>query len=150
MDYQEAGFWLAATSLVINTLLFFYVRRSEKSQAKDKDLADFRKDVDSRLDSQKDRIMKLESQAHPADKVDADVAIANMETRLSVVEGDVKNVPTHSDLGKLYERMNGLEHRLGDRIDTVNGAVQRIDGENAAQTRILNLVYESLVKHDKS
>lgn len=66
--------------------------------------------------------------------------------RLSRLEKDVSHSPTHDDLGKLYERMNDLEHRLGDRIENVNGAIKRIEGENAAQTRILNLVYESLVK----
>jgi len=65
--------------------------------------------------------------------------------RLSRLEQDVQHSPTHDDLGKLYERMNGLEHRLGDRIDSVNGAIKRIEGENASQTRILNLVYESLI-----
>ena len=66
--------------------------------------------------------------------------------RISRLEKDVSHSPTHSDLGKLHERMNSLEHRLGDRIELVSGAVKRIEGENAAQTRILNLVYESLTK----
>lgn len=69
--------------------------------------------------------------------------------RISRLEKDVSHSPTHDDIGKLYERMNGLEHRLGDRIDSVNGAIKRIEGENASQTRILNLVYESLISGGK-
>lgn len=72
--------------------------------------------------------------------------LSSVESRLITVENDTSHAPTHNDLSKLYERMSGVEHRLGDRIDAVGGAVKRIEGENAAQTRILNLVYESLVK----
>lgn len=71
--------------------------------------------------------------------------------RLTRLEQEVQHSPTHDDLGKLYQRMNGLEQRLGDRIETVNGSIKRVEGENASQTRILNLVYESLItrgKHD--
>lgn len=84
------------------------------------------------------RIGKLEA--------DMDVKLDNHSDRLTSLERNQAHSPTHDDLGKLYERMTGLEHRLGDRIETVNGAIKRIEGENAAQTRILNLVYESLVK----
>lgn len=146
MDYQFAGFVLGVTSLTVNTLLFFYVRRSERIQAKDKDLADFRADVDVRLDGQKERILKLETNSHPASRINADASLAEHSARLLVVEQAIKTLPTPEDVGRLYDRMNALEHRLGDRIDSVNSAVKRIEGENAAQTRILNLVYESLVK----
>lgn len=71
--------------------------------------------------------------------------IIDMEARLTRIETDTSHAPTHNDLGKLYERMSGVEHRLGEQINTVGGAVKRIEGESAAQTRILNLVYESLV-----
>ena len=146
MDYQFAGFVLAVVSLTVNTLLFFYVRRSERSQAKDKDLADFRADVDIRLDGQKERILMLETQSHPACKSDIEKRTNEHSARISVVEQSLKAAPTNDDIGRLYERMNGLEHRLGDRIESINGAVKRIEGENSAQTRILTLVYESLTK----
>ena len=145
MDYQFAGFVLGVTSLTVNTLLFFYVRRSERSQAKDKDLADFRTDVDTRLDGQKERILKLETNSHPAPKCDVDASHAEHGQRLSLVEQSLKNVPTSQDIGNMHERMNGLEHRLSDRIDAMNGVLKRIEGENSSQSRILNLVYESLI-----
>lgn len=135
MDYQMAGFWLGTISLGVNTLLFFYVRRSEKSQAKDKDLAEFRADVDSRLDAQKERIVKLEIVAHPESKIDVDACCTEFGQRLSMVEQGVKAAPTHADLARIHSR-----------IDDVASGVARIEGENSAQTRILNLVYESLVK----
>ncbi len=69
--------------------------------------------------------------------------------RLSRLEKDVSHSPTHEDLGRIYERMSGLEHRLGGRIEEINGAIKRIEGENNSQTRILNLVYESLITGGK-
>lgn len=72
--------------------------------------------------------------------------ISEMEARLTRIETDTSNAPTHTDLGKIYERIAGTEHRLGEQINAIGGAVKRIEGENAAQTRILNLVYQSLVK----
>jgi hypothetical protein len=77
-------------------------------------------------------------------QVEKDDVIA-IEARLTRMETDTKHAPTHSDLSKLYERMAGTEHRLSERIESVGGSVKRLEGESAAQTRILNLVYESLV-----
>lgn len=55
--------------------------------------------------------------------------------RLTRLEQTQVHAPTHGDLARLHER-----------IDDVAGSMKRIEGENSAQTRILNLVYESLVK----
>jgi hypothetical protein len=72
--------------------------------------------------------------------------INDLNARLTSIESETKHAPTHGDLTKIYERIAGTEHRLGEQINVVGGTVQRIEGENAAQTRILNLVYQSLVK----
>ena len=62
-------------------------------------------------------------------------SLVSHSTRLTVVEQAQVHAPSHHDLARLHLR-----------IDDVAGGVKRIEGENAAQTRILNLVYESLVK----
>jgi len=134
MDYQFAGFILGTTSLAVNTLLFFYVRRSERSQAKDKDLADFRNDVDTRLDSQKERILKLETHAHKAPSADFGALCSDLDHRVTSVEQRIEDAPSHADLARLHQR-----------IDAVANGISRLEGEGAAQTRILNLVYESLI-----
>jgi hypothetical protein len=139
MDYQFAGFVLGTTSLAVNTLLFFYVRRSERSQAKDKDLADFREDVDIRLDSQKDRILKLESNSHTPCSSDLGALHNKLEHRVTAVEQRIEDAPSHADLARLHQR-----------IDAVASGISRLEGESTAQTRILNLVYESLITGGKS
>lgn len=120
MDYTAADFWWKVAITLINMGIGWYLWYERRSDATNV------------------RINKIEdSMAN---------ALNHMSDRLTSVERDTSHAPTHNDLSKLYERMNGVEHRLGERIDSVGGAVKRIEGENAAQTRILNLVYESLVK----
>lgn len=55
--------------------------------------------------------------------------------RLTSLERTQELGPTHDDLGKLH-----------GRIDELSSLLKRIEGESSAQTRILNLVYESLIK----
>jgi hypothetical protein len=62
-------------------------------------------------------------------------SIGTHGTRLTRLESDAKHAPKPGDLARLHQR-----------IDDVAGSIKRIEGENSAQTRILNLVYESLVK----
>lgn len=120
MDYTAADFWWKVAITVLNMAIGWYLWYERRNDA-----------TSLRINKIEDSMAK---------------AINTMSDRLTSVERDTSHAPTHNDLSKLYERMSGTEHRLGERIDTVGGAVKRIEGENAAQTRILNLVYESLVK----
>lgn len=120
MNYQAMTFWWMAALTIINMAIGVYLWYERRSDATNL------------------RINKIEDSMA--------TSLNNMSDRLTSVERDTSHAPTQNDLSKLYERMNGVEHRLGERIDSVGGAVKRIEGENAAQTRILNLVYESLVK----
>lgn len=120
MDYTAADFWWKVAITLINMGIGWYLWWERRSDATNM------------------RINKIEdSMAN---------ALNQMADRLTSVERDTSHAPTHNDLSKLCERMNGVEYRLGERIDTVGGAVKRIEGESSAQTRILNLVYESLLK----
>ncbi len=58
--------------------------------------------------------------------------------RLTSLEKGVEMSPNHDHLAQLHQRIN-----------EVAGALKRIEGESSSQTRILNLVYESLIKGPK-
>lgn len=58
--------------------------------------------------------------------------------RLTSLEKEVEMGPNHEHLSRLH-----------GRIDDLAGALKRIEGESSSQTRILNLVYESLIKGPK-
>lgn len=64
-----------------------------------------------------------------------DVKLDDHGNRLTSLERTQELGPTHEDLGKLH-----------GRIDELSSLLKRIEGESNAQTRILNLVYESLIK----
>lgn len=64
-----------------------------------------------------------------------DVKLDDHGTRLTSLERTQELGPTHEDLGKLH-----------GRIDELSSLLKRSEGESNAQTRILNLVYESLIK----
>lgn len=72
------------------------------------------------------RISKLEG--------DLDDKLDDHGNRITSLETQQRQAPTHTDLASLHTRIN-----------EVAGSLKRIEGESAAQTRILNLVYESLI-----
>jgi hypothetical protein len=74
------------------------------------------------------------------DQLETDLGrdIQQHSERISRLEQGAKGSPSHTDLRKIYERIAGVE-----------GSISRIEGENTAQTRILNLVYESLIDRSK-
>lgn len=76
------------------------------------------------------RIGKLET--------DIDAKLDDHANRLTSLETEARMAPTHNDLSALHARIN-----------EVTSTLKRIEGEGAAQTRILNLVYESLIDRRK-
>lgn len=120
MDYTVADFWWKVAITLINAGIGWYLWYERRSDVTNQRIGKIEETMDKSLD--------------------------NISFRLTSLESDTRHAPTHLDLSKLYERISGTEHLLGERIEEVGGAVRRIEGENAAQTRILNLVYESLVK----
>lgn len=67
-------------------------------------------------------------------EVAVDTRLDTHGNRIVALESQMKSIPTHGDLARIH-----------GRIDDVAGSIKRIEGENSAQTRILNLVYESLI-----
>jgi hypothetical protein len=119
MNYQAMSFWWMVGLTLFNAsigLYLFWERHNNATSSRIKSLEDC-----------------LES------------GLSDHGKQISTLNEHIRHTPTHNDLAKLYERMGGTEQRLSERIDVVGGAVKRIEGENAAQTRILNLVYQSLV-----
>lgn len=74
------------------------------------------------------RISKLET--------DIDMMLDTHSNRLTGLEVEAKRAPTHADLAQLHSRIN-----------EIGSSLKRLEGEGAAQTRILTLVYESLINN---
>lgn len=67
-------------------------------------------------------------------RTDHDSRLDDHSIRIARLETSEKSAPSHDDMKRIHAR-----------IDELNGGVKRLEGESSAQTRILNLVYESLV-----
>ncbi len=67
-------------------------------------------------------------------RTDLDGRIDDHHDRIARLETTSNTAPSHQDMARIHQR-----------IDEVSGAMKRLEGESGAQTRILNLVYESLV-----
>lgn len=84
-------------------------------------------DLDTKLDVHANRLTRLEA-----------ISAQDISERVATLEQHATDAPKHSDLARLHAR-----------IDEVAGAIKHLQGESTTQTRILNLVYESLIKGPK-
>jgi len=74
-----------------------------------------------------DRIGQLESEI--------DKKIDSHSERLARVEALTEKAPTHEDLAKVY-----------DKVNQVSACVNRLEGEFAGVSRVVNLIHETLME----
>jgi hypothetical protein len=112
----------------LGTLLGFgWMYMSNRDKVTNGRITKLQDDLDTKLDVHANRLTRLEA-----------ISAQDISERVATLEQHATDAPKHSDLARLHAR-----------IDEVAGAIKRIEGENTAQTRILNLVYESLIKGPK-
>jgi hypothetical protein len=91
--------------------------------------------LDRRSDKTQLRITKLETQMD--DKIDdmesrLDGQLDNHSERLVKVEADLRNQPTHNDLGKLYEEMRKMSQvitTIASGLSKQEGILERVEGQ---------------------
>lgn len=107
MTFDE-GLKLASTALgFINFLvtlgLWLYVRSSDRHEKIDQRFAEMEANVDARLDSNGERLARLEERASRA--------------------------PTHDDLGRIYERMNSIATAQAETkgaLENINATMRQL------------------------
>lgn len=62
--------------------------------------------------------------------------LGSLNNRVLSVESELKHLPTHSDIGALYDRIN----RVGESMSTVEGKLQQINNS-------LNLIHDHLLNN---
>jgi len=65
--------------------------------------------------------------------------ISTVETHVASVESDVRHLPNHGDVGKIY-----------DRLDTVNGSVRELLGGQQSLSNQVSMLNEYLINKEKS
>lgn len=134
MSFAEVGVIISGANFVITWALAIYVYFANRRKATVERIDRLQTDIDVRMDDTRNRLTRLETLAHPKPIHDIDTFVVDLGNRLVAVENRLEAVPNHAHLERVHHR-----------IDEVAGALKRLEGESASQTRILNLVYESLI-----
>jgi hypothetical protein len=108
MDYTAAKFWLDTFQLAATGLIGFYVWISNRHRITRSRIESLEAGIDSR--------------------------ISNLDSRITRVESGIGNMPSHSDIGKIY-----------DRVDEVHGDLQQVIGGQQALRRTVELIQEHLL-----
>jgi hypothetical protein len=98
-----ANLVLGLVNFLIGIGLGVYVRNSNRHEKIDQRFAQLEANVDSRLDSNSDRLARLEERASRA--------------------------PTHEDLGKIYERINAIAASQAESkgaLDSINATMRQL------------------------
>lgn len=134
MDYESLKIAVDAAQTAVTLGIAWYVHAAAKAQAKERDLADFRLDVDGRLDRQGQRLQHLEALAHPAPAHRVDDCLDEVNDRLARVEQDARHAPSHEDLKRMHVR-----------LDTLSEELREIKGEFHGARRTLDLIHQHLL-----
>lgn len=89
---------LGTVNLLVSTGLWLYVRNSDRHDKIDARFSELEANVDARLDGTVERLARLEER--------------------------VERSPTHDDLGRIYDRINGVV----DGVARVDASVGKVDG----------------------
>lgn len=109
MDMQQMTMVIGFVNFMLNWGLGFYMHITNKNKATNERIAKLEEDLASKFESHVQRITTLEANA--------------------------KSAPTHDDLAKMYERINGVADQLKELI-----------GENRQQTDTLRLIQNRIIE----
>lgn len=142
MDYSALDFWWKVAITLLNFgigVYLWYERREDKTSSRIVQIVDsisrLKTDMDTRMDDTRHRLTRLEASSTHDKALQLEGCCADITERVASLEQHAADAPKHDDLARLHAR-----------IDDVAGAIKHLQGESTAQTRILNLVYESLIK----
>jgi len=93
MDYKAAAFWLSALQMLGLIALFVYTHLTNKSKANESAISGLRADIHEHIDGLEARMTMCES-------------------RGAVMERRLEDAPKHSDLSRIYDRLNVVAEDL--------------------------------------
>lgn len=69
--------------------------------------------------------------------------ITASETRLTVLEQNAHNAPTHQDLGKVYDEIRLMNNKLSGEVQSVSNGMSKLLGEFTQVSRALDRLYDN-------
>lgn len=138
IDYPAISLLISAANFALTWGLALYMYLANKNKVTNERINTLQVDVDKKFDDARNRLTRLEASSVHDKAIHLEGCCADITERVASLEQHAADAPKNDDLARLHAR-----------IDEVSGAIKHIQGESSAQTRILNLVYESLIKGPK-
>lgn len=113
--WTEPQFWLSIINICGTITLGFYTRRIDRDRVK-------------------------AAQMHLTDRrlTENEKILAKQKEKIARIEERLENLPTHENIGKVYERINA-----------VHGAVEKLTGVISGIKSSLEMIHEYLLKERK-
>jgi len=132
VDSVNWSFFLQAAAILISILsLNFGIYKWISSQI-NKRFSDIKADDVRHRNSVAEKIGGLDDEIGQAN-----ARVMGVESRISSVESDVRHLPSHEDVGKIY-----------DRLDAVNGSVQQLIGGQEAMANQVAMLNQHLLDRE--
>jgi uncharacterized protein YoxC len=103
IDYRAWGFYLQAIQFVGYLVLGIYVWQTNRDKATAREIKEVREEMQKIQFAQGDKCNRHLK-------------------RTTVLEGSVQALPTHRDLGEMYEKINGVK----STVDEISGSLKGI------------------------
>lgn len=130
VDYDAADFWFKVFIFVWATANSVYTWWSNRDTA--------RKEAIEHVDRSW-RLSHTEQQK----------AMADLKRELDLMRSDVNHLPGREDMRRIHDRIEGIEHRLADRIGDVERGVGELAGAVKGVTAQLHMINKHLLEQDK-
>lgn len=75
-------------------------------------------------------------------------AMGDMKREFDLMRADVNHLPSRDDTRRIYERIEAIEHRLGDRIGDVEKGMAELAGAVKGVTAQLHVINQHLLERD--
>lgn len=152
IDYTAWRFWwdiIHAALLLSFGLYTWFVNRDRVTHAR---ISSLKETTTARIDEVEktarehtDASWRESLRAVDKARREADERLDEHDARLSKVESECCHLPKHDDLGRVYDRINGVDAKVGQ----VGEAVAALGGEMQALRHAVNLINEHLINRDR-
>lgn len=152
IDYTAWRFWwdiIHAALLLAFGLYTWFVNRDRVTHAR---ISNLKETTTKRIDEVEkttrehtDAAWRESVKAVDKARREADEHLDEHDERLAKVEAECCHLPKHDDLGRVYDRINGVDAKVGQ----VGEAVAALGGEMQALRHSVNLINEHLINRDR-
>ena len=106
MDYKQLSFWFDLLQFLIVAAVSVYVWFSNRHRAD-------KKEIQEMGISLQREIRRLDG--------DVEARLDEHDSRIATAESQIKRLPTHSDIGKIHEKINDVDRMCNHMNGTLEG-----------------------------